>query len=122
MQSSADNRRMESKQDELKRLVAAAKGGRGHRYPKPVLEQLVAYARARRKQGATLMTIADEVGVGWKSLSRWLVEPEQSPRLHRVRVVVPPAGWRVVVHAPHGVRIEGLDVAGIAELLRKLEP
>jgi hypothetical protein len=41
------------------------------------------------------------------------------PRFVPVAVVEERAG-RIVVHGPHGVRVEGLDLAGVAELLRRL--
>jgi hypothetical protein len=40
----------------------------------------------------------------------------RAKRFRRIEVVVP-RGDGVVVHGPHGVRIEGLDLDSVAELL-----
>jgi len=96
--------------------------GRGCRYPKGLLEGLLGYTVARRRQGATLLTIGDELGVSWRTLGRWLSGRKQVRKFQPVQLVAPaePVKREVVVHGPCGVRIEGLDVEGVAQLVRRL--
>jgi transposase len=114
---------MDDVREELKRTLSElGPRGAGKRYPKGLLEKLLSYTVARRRQGATLVAIGDEVGMSWKTLARWLGGRKTRARFERVEVIEPvAAGARpLVVHGPRGLRIEGLDVGGVAELLRKL--
>lgn len=63
--------------------------------------------------------IGDELGISWKTLARWLSGRKPASRLRRVQVIAPTRA-EVVVHGPHGLRIEGLDIGGIAQLVRRL--
>jgi hypothetical protein len=111
---------METKGEDLREALAGLeRRGRGRPYPKPLLERVLAHAAARRKQGATLLAIGEELGISWRTLSRWLVE-RRSERFRPVQIVAPRR--EVVLHGPRGLRVEGLDVDGLAELLRKLDP
>ena len=67
--------------------------------------------------------ISRHVGMSWKTLGRWLGgRKSRGARFERVEVIEPAIAVArpLVVHGPRGLRIEGLDVAGVAELLRKL--
>jgi transposase len=102
--------------------------GRTTPYPKDLREEAVAYAQERRAKGATWGGIARELGIGIDSLTKWARAAERSPAkpafrqvaLAQEEVVAGAAGSGLVVHGPGGVRVEGLDVAGVAELLRRL--
>lgn len=111
---------MESKREELQRALSTVERGRGKRYPKKLLEEVVAYGVSRRRQGATLLQIGEELGVSWRSMARWLSERRAKAQFRRVEVVAPPRR-EVVVRGAHGVWIEGLDIDAAAELLRKLD-
>ena len=53
----------------------------------------------------------------------WLKEPHATPRLRRVTMETastPPASAVPTLVTPQGFRIEGLDVGGLAALLRGL--
>jgi hypothetical protein len=86
---------------------------------------MLSYTVARRRQGATLVAVGGEIGMNWKTLARWLGERKSTARFERVEVSAPtPVAALpvpIVVHGPHGVRIEGLDVGGVAELVRRLD-
>lgn len=111
---------MEHTREELRdALSKMERRGRGCRYPKSLLEGLLSYTVARRRQGATLLKIGDELGISWKTLARWLSIRKPSPKFQPVQVVAS-AKRDVVVHGPCGVRIEGLDIEGIAQLVRRL--
>jgi transposase len=121
--------------------------GRTTAYPLALREEAVRYAEARLKEGGRVGDAAEELQVGQDSLRRWgLVLPGEASAFRPVRVVraateqspaqgAPPASrpeaksavrstsggkGGLVVHGPGGVRVEGLDVASVAELLRRL--
>lgn len=100
--------------------------GRGRPYPKGLLEKVLSYTVARRRQGAKLIEVAAELGLHDQALSRWLGEKRRANGFERVQVVaaVPTvaaaAARAIVVHGPRGLRIEGLDLAAVAELVRRV--
>ena len=100
--------------------------GRGKPYPKGLLEKILSYTVARRRQGAKLVEVAAELGLHDQALSRWLGEKRASKRFDRVDVVAPPpaapppVASTIVVHGARGLRIEGLELAAVAELVRRV--
>ena len=113
---------------DLRRALVAASatsgagtGGRG--YPLPVREAVVEYTGARRAAGASYEDVAAELGVTAVTLSRWMAETKGVP-FRRVEVSavddLDDASQRVVVHGPGGLRVEGLTLAGVADLWRRL--
>jgi len=114
---------MDNMREELRvELSTLSPRGRGRAYPKGLLEKLLSYTVARRRQGASIIEVASEVGMNFRTLARWLGE-RKSARFGRVKVVAAPAASVapiIVVHGPRGLRIEGLDVAGVAELVRRV--
>lgn len=118
---------MEDAREELRTALSKlGEMGRGKRYPRALLEKMLSYTVARRRQGATLLAVGGELGMNWKTLARWLGE-RKAARFERVEVSAPtpavtaPMPLPIVVHGPRGLRIEGLDVSGVAELLRRLD-
>jgi hypothetical protein len=111
---------MEKMREELKsELLELGPRGRGRPYPKGLLEKLLSYTVARRRQGAKLVEVAAELGMKDQTLSRWVGEKRAAKRFERVEVVAPPA-TPILVHGPRGLRIEGLDIAAVAELVRRV--
>jgi hypothetical protein len=98
----------------------AGRRGAGRRYPAEVRQRGAAYLAARKAAGAPMSAVLRELGLRRDTLVRWIGpgEPKARPRFVPVAVVEEPAG--IVVHGPCGVRVEGLDIAGVAELLRRL--
>lgn len=81
------------------------------------------YFRRRRAAGAAITEIASALGVKRHTLGAWTLAPEapaSRPGFVPVRVVDEPASARIVVYGPGGLRVEGLDLAALAELLRRL--
>jgi hypothetical protein len=116
---------MESTREELQQALSTLeRRGRGKPYPKGLLENVLSYTVARRRQGATLLAIGTELGMSWRTLARWLSGRARTRGFDRVEVIRPtiaPAAPRpLVVHGPRGLRIEGLDIDGVAELVRKV--
>jgi hypothetical protein len=103
-----------------------AGGGPRNRYTEELRELAARYWQARKTEGATLGVAAGELGIHVKSLRQWSrAAGVGSPSFRRVEVVpekaVASRGHSgIVLHAPGGVRVEGLDVDSLAVLLRRL--
>jgi len=85
--------------------------------------KLLSYTVARRRQGAKLVEVAAELGMKSHTLSRWLGEKKTSTSFERVEIVASaaaPAARKLVVYGPRGLRVEGLDLAEVAELMRRV--
>lgn len=102
--------------------------GRGHRYPASLRIAALALLRTRQAEGATLAAISRELDIPTKTLSQWIARdptpPGATPGFRPVRIVgraaITDPDQQVIVHGPAGLRIEGLDVATLADLLRSL--
>lgn len=110
--------------EELREALAKAdRGGVGRPYPEELRRAAVKYRRLREHDGAGVAEVAAELGVSGVSLARWSGKHERSDNGFRaIEVVAEPlrAATRVVVHGPRGVRVEGLSVAEVAELIARL--
>lgn len=108
----------------LRAEVARLTAGSRRRYPAVLRRQIAHYAQSRLAEGVLRSELVDELGVSDPTLARLLEEARPEPRLRPV-CVVPEAQARpsrspIVVRAPGGIMIEGLDAAGVAALLRAL--
>lgn len=91
-------------------------------------EEAIAYVARRRRAGATRRAIAAELGASDATVRRYLraatpaspASPATTRRLREVAVVAPPAPAALVLVAPSGHRVEGLDVDAAIALLRGL--
>lgn len=101
------------------RLVKAGRsesdGGRV-RFSEGAREAARRHAEARLAEGRSLAEAAQEMGVGYETLRRWRGAGKLRPVTVSAEPVTPP----IVVVLPCGARIEGLDLAGTAELARRL--
>jgi hypothetical protein len=100
------------------------------------MREAVAYLDARMAQGAGMETVGREIGLAGNTLRHW--RDRFGGPVHRSTPVTPSASASgflpvgvvsatpavspqcLVVCTPQGLRVEGLDVAQAAELLRKL--
>ena len=117
---------MDNMREELRvELSALGPRGRGRAYPKGLLEKLLSYTVARRRQGASIVEVASEVGINFRTLARWL-GARKTGRFGRIEVVAAPVATTpavaatLIVHGPRGLRIEGLDLIAVAELVRRV--
>ncbi len=88
---------------------------RGRRYDATARASAVEYARRQLEDGASKAAIARALGTTAPTLDKWMKAAVFVP----VEVMeAPPRA--VVVHGPAGIRIEGLSVVELAELVRRL--
>ncbi len=100
----------------------------GRRIAPELRAEAVEFVRLRRAEGAGLNRIAAELGVGRFTLQRWSEAKEcpetEKPAFLPVRVIDAPPFMdeekRFTVNGPCGVSIESMDLAAIAELMRRL--
>jgi hypothetical protein len=90
--------------------------------PAAVRQRVVAFAARARVAGWSRVRVARAIGVSVGSLRNWRHEPARLPQaLVPIVVTAPPRPAPVLtVVAPGGYRVEGLDVATTAALLRQL--
>ena len=105
-------------------LATAERAGAGRPYPEVLRVAAVEYRQDREREGAALREVAGELGVSAISLERWSRRSaERETSFRAIELVGEPmrrASAVVVVHGPRGLRIEGLTVVEIAELVERL--
>ena len=105
-----------------RRVWALGPRGPGSRVPELLRSDITAYARERQAGGASLEEIAAEVGLTRETIRNWLRSAKADRELVPVAIVPEIVeGAAIVVVSPQGYRVEGLDVAGVATLLRMLD-
>jgi transposase-like protein len=107
-----------SEVEELKRLVA----GRGGRHYSPELKaRVIAYAERRYGEGASAKHVSDELGVNVHTLGFWRERKKNTkPVLRPVRVIDETSDARIVLLVRNGIRVEGLSVEQLVEVLRQV--
>lgn len=105
---------------ELKRLLVKARGDKRGRYPAKLREAVVAYASKRRGQKASRDVVAAELGMSVATLSYWCAPARVRGSLEPVTIVARPEPAREVVVECGPLRVRGLDVELVADLLRRL--
>jgi hypothetical protein len=114
---------MENARSELQQeLSKLGPRGRGRSYPRGLMGKLLSYTVARRRQGAKLVEVAAELGMKSHTLSRWMGEKRPSASFERVVVATaaPSPARKVIVYGPRGLRVEGLELSEVAELVRRV--
>lgn len=113
-------------------LQSANRSGAGKPFPEHLRLAVVQYAEDAAATGKSVGKVARELGISAMSIIRWQSRSEAQPKLpmiRRVEVVpdppcashpVHPGGESIVVHGPGGLRVEGLTVSALADLLRAL--
>jgi hypothetical protein len=99
---------------------------KGRPLPEALRQEALSCWQALRAQGIAGEAAATRLGLGSGTLERWSGRSQALAVLAPVTIEAEPViratpASGLVVHAPHGVRVEGLDVAGLAELLKRLE-
>jgi len=106
---------------------AGLQPGPGVRYPQALRDLAVHYAHESRRQGLSRRRAAEALGVSDVTLSRWIEEVSsavsdlvETVPLREVVVTDLHPGRSLCLVTPEGIRVEGLDVATLAQLLRAL--
>ena len=118
--------------DQARRFQEAAllhnqgRSGRGIRYSKEPHKQAVAYTRNRQQQGHRLAHIARDLGIKPVTLARWLKD-SQGSNLRPVEILALPgpaetsaSPTAVSMTLPNGIRIEGLGIESVVNLLHRI--
>lgn len=99
----------------------------GKHYPAHLRKAAVAYWENARARGISRHRISRDLGMNLTTLTRWCPETGATSAIGAmvpVEVVeqVPSESYvevpRIVVHTSSGLRIEGLDIKALAELVR----
>ena len=104
--------------NELKRRLAQGRGRNG--YGAELREAVLAYAAKRKAEQVSQKRVAAELGMSEQTLCYWRALAKQRGALVRVAVTQRSGSVREVVVECGPLRVRGLDVGGVAELLRSL--
>lgn len=88
---------------------------RGRPYREADRARALEYARGRQREGATVNRVAGELGISHETLKSWMA----GGAFERVEIVTEAMRGHTLC-GPRGVRVEGLTLDEIAELLRRL--
>jgi transposase-like protein len=105
---------------ELKRELIKAKASRRGRYPVGLREAVLEYAARSKKHGKSHVKVAAELGMSVQTLCYWRAVARNRGALTPVAIVPAPVVEREPVVELGPLRVRGLDVAGVAELLKRL--
>ena len=81
---------------------------------------MLAYAARRRSERVSQDRVAAELGMSPQTLCYWRALARQRGGITPVAIVARPEAAREVVVECGPIRVRGLDVAGVAELLQRL--
>ena len=83
-------------------------------------EAILAYAAKRRSERVSQEKVAAELGMSPQTLCYWRALARQRGKISPVAIVAKREPPREVLVECGPLRVRGLDVAGVAELLRRL--
>ena len=100
--------------------------GRGGRTPPALQAIVVRFSEDRHKAGASIKAISNELGISVHTLSYWRSVHRRQPtaalaKVKVVRAAEQPDRPEITVHGPRGMRIEGLSLLQLAELIARLQ-
>ena len=94
------------------------------RYPELLREVALRYCDEQQSRGRSLSSLSGDLGVSLPTLIRWRERSARPPILQPVRLMPSPRESRseesLTLVTPEGYRIEGLDPASAAKLLREI--
>ena len=104
------------------RALHRRQAGSRIRYPEDLRAEIVAVTRAARAAGRSVNRLAQDLGVSSPTLTTWLRRPARGhvrPVTLAANSVAPLSSTtNAVLVTPQGVRVEGLDLAGLVTVLR----
>jgi transposase-like protein len=104
---------------ELKRELVKVQVGKRGRYPAALREAVVEYMARSKRSGKSHSKVAAELGMSVQTLCYWRAAARKRGALMPVAIVATATEREPVVELGP-VRVRGLDVSGIAELLKRL--
>jgi hypothetical protein len=107
---------METEIRRLRATLARREGGRGRRFAPELRRQITTVGRGLRAGGKSWFKIGREIGLPSETVRRLC----EAPGFVAVEVADGPAAHELVVVAPSGYRVEGLDVETVVALLARL--
>ena len=108
---------MENEVRKLRATLAQRKGGRGRPFAPELRRQISTVGRGLREGGQSWFRIGREIGLPGETVRRLC---EAAPGFVAVDVVDAAVARDLVVVAPTGYRVEGLDVETVVALLARL--
>lgn len=108
---------METEVRKLRATLARREGGRGRRFAPELRRQITGVGRGLRDEGKSWFKIGRELGLPGETVRRLC---ETAPGFVAVQVADDAVARDLVVIAPSGYRVEGLDVDTIVALLARL--
>ena len=112
-----------ARRDRIQQAVSALTAGAQRRYPAQLRSRIAEYSRDRIEAGVALSRVCSELGVSHPTLVRILdgrPAPMRRVRVARTKAAKIESRVALVVSGPGGLVIEGLDVDGVAALVRAL--
>lgn len=106
--------------EDLKRRLAKARASGRRTYPAALREAVVRYASQRRAERVGRDKIAAELAMSAGTLDYWCGQTRPRGSLTPVAIITEPESRREVVVECGPLRVRGLDVPTLAELLRRL--
>jgi hypothetical protein len=108
---------MDTEIRKLRAALARREGGRGRRFAPELRRQITAVGRELRAEGQSWCRIGGELGLPAETVRRLC---EAAPGFVAVEVADRAVARELVVIAPSGYRVEGLDIETVVELLARL--
>ena len=105
---------------ELKRELTKAHSGGRARYPTRLREAVLDYAGHAKREGRSHAKVAVELGMSVQTLQYWRAAERRRPKLVPVAIVSERVPDQELVIECGRLRVRGLDLAGVAELLKRL--
>jgi hypothetical protein len=107
--------------DDLKRQLAKVRGSRGGRYPLQLREAVVELSNQNKAVGKSHGKTAAQLGMSLQTLCYWrALSRSKGSKLARVAIVHEAVPRRELIVECGLLRVRGLDVVELAELVRRL--
>jgi transposase len=105
---------------ELNRELTKTRKGKRGRYPATLREAVVQYASSAKRQGKSQAKVAAELGMSMQTLSNWCRVSRRRGTLAPVTIVAASEPERDIVVEYEPLRVRGLGMEQVTELLRRL--
>ena len=114
--------KVEIRAERLREEITRSERRPRQKFEPDLKRRLVEYAQERNDESGSYVAIGRELGIP-RTIADWLGRAAKKVKregFRRIEVREPARTVSLVVVHSSGVRIEGLDLAGVADLLRRL--